>query len=172
MKILTPFLLIGLLLSQAPLSGQAFAGEASLVELKDGSRFYGEVLSLKEGTYTIQSESMGTIKIDESRILSIQKKTDCEGCEKNRKRLTRSDRQHLSNLQRSMMGNQELMEMIQSLQFDPEFMRMLQDPEVMRSLMAGDVAGLMENPNFMKLKDNPNILEIQKKMSEIKPPPQ
>ena len=47
------------------------AGEVRVIELIDGSTITGEVLSLNNGIYVIKSESLGTIKLEESKIRAI-----------------------------------------------------------------------------------------------------
>jgi hypothetical protein len=62
------------------------------------------------------------------------------------------------------MNDQEIMGMIQSLQGDPEFKKVLEDPEVMKAVNAGDVTALMANPQFLKLLNNATVQDIQKKV--------
>ena len=56
------------------------------------------------------------------------------------------------------------MSLIQSLQSDPAFQKMLEDPEIMKAVNAGDVAALMARPDFMNLLNNATVREIQKKV--------
>jgi hypothetical protein len=65
-----------------------------------------------------------------------------------------------------MLRDQDIMTMIQSLQNDPEFQKILRDPEVMRAVNAGDIPALTANPEFMKLLQNSTVQEIQKKVAK------
>jgi hypothetical protein len=129
----------------------AFAGTIREVELKDGSVITGDVVSLSNGIYTIKSESLGTVKIEESKVNVIRPRSSSQGGE-------------AKSLQDKMMSDREVMSLIQSLQNDPEFKKVLEDPDILKAVNAGDIAALMANPKFTKLLNNSTVQEIQKKV--------
>ncbi len=138
-----------------------FAGEIRSIEMTDGSVITGEVLSLSAGTYTIKSDSLGTIRIEESRIRAIRPRSISDSG-------TRRDNLAEANggakaIQKKMIDDQEIMGMIQSLQDDPEFRKVLKDPEVMKAVNSGDVTALMANPQFLKLLNNATVQDIRKR---------
>lgn len=140
----------------------AGAGELKVIELKDGSIITGEVLSLSGGIYTVKSDSLGTIKLEESKIRAIRSRSPEKGSASGGPAAAQgSDTQAL---QQKMMGDQEIMAMIQSLRDDPEFKKVMEDPVVMKAMKDGDVSALMANPQFMKLLNNPTVKEIEKKV--------
>jgi hypothetical protein len=63
-----------------------------------------------------------------------------------------------------MMNDKEVMSKIQSLQNDPEFMKILEDPEVMKAVTSGNVSALMANPQFLKLMNNSTVRDIEQKV--------
>jgi hypothetical protein len=130
----------------------AFAGELREIELRDGSSITGDVVSLSNGIYTIKSESLGTIKIEESKVNAIRKKSSSQGGGE------------ATSLQNKMMSDQEIMGMIQSLQNDPEFKKIMKDPEIMKAVSEGDIPTLMANPKFTRLLNNSTVQKIQKKV--------
>ncbi len=132
----------------------ATAGEVRVIELTDGSLITGEVSSLNNGVYIIKSDSLGTIRLEESKIRAIRSKSSGTNAASTRK---------TSALQEKMFSDQEIMGLIQSLQHDPDFKKALEDPEIMRAVKAGDVPALAANPKFMKLLDNATVKEIQNK---------
>ncbi len=69
-------------------------------------------------------------------------------------------------LQRQMMGNQEIMNLILSLQDDPDVQKVLQDPEVMKAVSDGDINFLMANPGFMRLMDKKAVRDIGTKLQK------
>jgi hypothetical protein len=141
-------------------AGNARAGELRDIELKDGSIITGEVVSLNNGIYTIKSGTLGTLKVEESKVNIIRPKSPPRGpgaAQNN----TSSD---VQTLQHRMMSDQEIMGLILSLQNDPDFKKLLEDPEIMKAVSACDVATLTANPKFMKLLGNPAVQEIQKKV--------
>jgi hypothetical protein len=133
----------------------AFAGEVREIELTDGSTITGEVLSLSSGVYTVKSNSLGTIKVEETKIRAIRARTASGNT---------GTAGELTTLQNKMMSDQEVMGLIQTLQDDPEFRKILEDPEILRAVNAGDISALMGNPRFMKLLNNSTVQEIQKKV--------
>jgi hypothetical protein len=137
----------------------AFAGGLREIELKDGSIITGDVVSLSNGMYTIKSDSLGTVKIEESKVNVIRPKSSPQGAG-----AAKSAGGEALSLQNKMMNDQEIMGMIQSLQNDPEFKKILEDPEVLKAVNEGDTAALMANPKFTKLLNNTTVQEIQKKV--------
>lgn len=138
------------------------AGEPRDIELNDGSVITGEVLSLSGGTYTIKSESLGTIKLEESKVRTIRSKSADSGeSQKSSGSLSGADAR---SIQEKMASDKEIMAMIQSLQNDPEFQKILEDPETMKAVQAGDIPALMANPQFMKLLNHSTVKEIEKKV--------
>jgi len=136
------------------LAGSATAGELREIQLSDGSVVSGEVLSLSGGIYTIKSDTLGTLRLEESKVRVIRPKSSPQD---NAGGDTKS-------LQEKMMSDQEIMGLIPSLQNDPEFKKIMEDSELMKAVAAGDIAVLMADPRFMKLLSNPTVQEIQKKV--------
>lgn len=142
-------------------AGQGYAGDTREIELTDGSVITGEVVSLSKGTYTIRTDSLGLVTVEEAKIRSIRAKgspasvstpSDAGGQEQ--------------SLQKKMMSDPEIMSMIQSLQNDPDFKKILEDPELMRAVQSGDLAALTANPQFMKLLNNQKVQEIHRKVEK------
>jgi hypothetical protein len=136
----------------------ALAGGPREIELRDGSIITGDVVSLSNGIYTIKSESLGTVKIEESKVNVIRPKSSPQGAG-----ASQSAGGEVRSLQIKMMSDQEIMGLIQSLQNDPEFKKILEDPDILKAINAGDIPALMANPKFMKLLNNSTVQEIQKK---------
>jgi hypothetical protein len=136
------------------LAGSSTAGELREIQLSDGSVVSGEVLSLSGGIYTIKSDTLGTLKLEESKVRVIRPKAAPQGSISN----------DAKTLQEKMMSDKEIMALIPSLQNDPEFKKIMDDPELMKAIAAGDIAVLMADPRFVKLLSNPTVQEIQKKV--------
>jgi hypothetical protein len=147
----------------------AYAGEVKEIELNDGTVITGEIVSLNNGVYTIKSESLGTIKLTESKVRTIRMKGPAmvPGVQNTWQQTPHSAdaNAQAQSLQQKMMNDKEVMEKIHSLENDPEFQKILQDPEVMRAVNSGDVAALTANPQFMKLLNNRTVQEIKNKVA-------
>jgi hypothetical protein len=135
--------------------GNAFAGELREIELKDGSVIYGEIVSFSDGIFTLRSKTLGTVKIKESKIRAIRSKASVG-----------QTGDQIQGLQQRMMSDKEIVDMILSLQDDPDVQRVLQDPEIMKAVNSGDINALLSNPKFMKLLESPTIQDITKKVTE------
>jgi len=129
------------------------------IELNDGSVITGEVLSLAGGVYTIRTDSLGTLKIDDAKVRAIRQ----QGAPSSASTGQGGDAKALQN---KMMNDQEIMGMIQSLKDDPQFTKVLEDPEIMNAVNSGDMASLMANPKFIQLLQNPTVRDIQKKAAK------
>jgi len=148
-------LIVGLVLLIGTLLGSASAGELREFELKDGSLIYGEIVSFSDGVFTIRSESLGAVRIEESKIRAIRSRTsEVQG------------QDQIQILQQKMMSDEEIVEKILSLQNDPDVQSILKDPEIMKAVNGGDIDALLSNPKFMKLLENPAIQDIGKKVTE------
>ncbi len=62
---------ISILILLGVLTCNVFAGEVREVELNDGSVICGEIVSSEGGIYTLKSSTLGTVKIEESKIRVI-----------------------------------------------------------------------------------------------------
>jgi hypothetical protein len=135
------------------------AADMRQIELTDGSIVNAEVVSLSQGVYTVKSETLGTIKLPESKIRSIRtqaagRSTDIPG----------KQADDMRSLQDKMMSDREIMSLVRSLGEDPQFRKILEDPAVMKAVEEGNIAALMANPQFLKLLDNATVQDIQKKV--------
>ena len=155
-------LLLFLLLSSLYLAQESLAGEVRAIELRDGSVVTGEVVSLINGKYTIHSGSLGTIQIEESKVLVVRPVAAPPAA--NSGKIPGTPAAEIRTLQDRMMSDQEIMSKIQSLQNDPEFLKIIEDPEIMKAVNSGDISALMANPRFLKLMSNPAIQDIEKKV--------
>jgi hypothetical protein len=148
------------------LCGGVFAGEAGEIELVDGSVIRGEIVSFKEGVYTIRSEAIGSIEINESKIRTIRftsQKTSRGAALGASEGSTPPGSQAL---QHALLSNEEIVPILLSLQNDPEIQEILSDPEIMDAVLAGDLQRLMSNPKFMELLNHPKVRRIQDAFSE------
>ena len=136
-------------------TGELYAGEVRMIELNDGSLLYGKIVSLKDGVYTINTMSLGSVKIEESKIRVIRFKSDDQAA-----------KEQIQAMQKLMLSDKEIINMIASLKNDPDVQKILKDPALMKAINSGDLETLISNPKFLKLLANPKILNIKKKVME------
>jgi len=145
-------LLVGLLL----IAHSAMA-EVREIELKDGSVITGTVRSFDGNTYVIDTNSLGTVSVNNTQIRTIRSAADANS----RQSMSPSD---LMNMQQQLLNDAEVMELIKALQHDPQIQAILNDPQLLKAIAAGDVQALMNNAQFKALMDNPKIQEISNKV--------
>jgi len=134
------------------IAGDASGAEIKHVTLNDGSIIHGEILSLSDGLYTLKSISLGTIKIEESKVQSI---TPLKNIKK-----------EIQTFEQKIMNNAELLNIILPLQDDPDFQKALEDPSIIEAVETGDMNALLSNPKFIKLLNNVTILDIKDKITK------
>jgi hypothetical protein len=139
----------------------ATAGELRQIELTDGSTIAGEVLSMEGGIYTVRSAGLGTVRLEESKIRAIRSGSQLGSPAA---APVNGLAAGVPSIGEKMMNDREVMTLVQSLQNDAEFQKILEDPEIMKAVNAGDIAALTANPRFMKLLSNPTVQDIQKKV--------
>jgi len=142
----------------------AHAGEPAEIELVDGSVVYGEIVSLKNGVYTIDSDSMGSVKIGKSKIRVIRFRSQGMNMDVRENSQKTDKSSDIQDVQKSLLEDQDIFKIILSLQDDPKIQEILKDPETMRAVQSGDIQSLMSNPKFMELLNHPKFREINKKM--------
>jgi hypothetical protein len=133
------------------------AAETREIELTDGSVITGEVVSLSGGIYKVRSTTLGTLRIEASKIRVIRFQgsaapSDAVG--------------QVKSLEDKMLGDSEIIGAILALQNDPDLQKILQDPEIMKAVKTGDIAALMRNPEFMKLLNKQAVQDINKKLAQ------
>ncbi len=155
--------IVGLLVMATP----AAAGEIREIRLTDGGILYGEVIGVSDGHFSVRTETLGTVRIPESRVSVIRKR----GAPAAAPSPTRAAPEtpaapsvlgpQLAGIARMLMGDESVMKAIRALESDPAVRKVLDDPAAMAAVQSGDIATLMANPDFMKLLAHPKIQKIQ-----------
>lgn len=136
-----------------------FAQNVKSIQLQDGSTLKGKVVALEGGVYTIQTQNLGTIELNEEEILNIgSNQTNTPAPSGN------IDYQ-MQQMQRTMMSDPSILEDIQELAEDPEFLKIIQDPEFMNAVQQKDVNKLENNPSANQLMKNPKMKNLIDKIN-------
>jgi hypothetical protein len=144
------------------IAGSAHAGEVKVIELTDGSIITGEVVSLNRGVYTVRSESLGTVTVEDSRVKAIRARGSV-GVSSSSAATSSAE---ISSITEKMIADGEIMDMIQTLKNDPSFQKAMEDPAILDAVKNGDTAALMANPKFLEIMNNATVRDIQKKMQK------
>jgi hypothetical protein len=145
------------LVVMAALSNADGAAAATLV-LKDGTVVHGDIKTLQDGVYTVETESLGTLRVDELNVRTIDHGDErMMGSPTNGAASTQAE---LQAMQLQILQTPNLLSMIQSLKNDPEVQAILADPEIMNALTSGDYTALMNNPKIVALTSNSKVREV------------
>ena len=143
-----------------------FAGDPMHIELNDGSVIIGKIISFEDGVYTIRSDTVGTINIDESRIRIIRSTSAAKYSEGSTKQSGAQINQQVEVIKKQMMSDEEIMQTILSLNSDPQFQEIMKDPEILNAINSGDIDTLKSNQNFMDLLNHEKVGQIKKRLEE------
>ena len=136
------------------------------VELTDGSSLIGEVISLEDGVYTIDSSALGKTRINASDVARIESRASGTG------RAVPGGASSISsqveNYRASLTADPEISSMISSLASDSQLQSLLKDPEIVSAVTSADVPSLMKSDKFMDFMDNPRLREIMEKLRRKK----
>lgn len=124
-----------------------------VIQLKDGSRIHGEVLSMQSGTYSVKTRSIGVIKVKSDQVQSIGGGAQYPAVEKPAEATIQS-------IQSSLTSNQSVMSNILTLQDDPAMQAVLSDPAVMQAVQNMDIQALAKNPKIRALMNSPKMQRI------------
>lgn len=146
----------------------AFSGKTSKIILVDGSTIYGKVISIENGKYKIQSDTLGTVSLDESKIQSFnfsssEKKRISAETQTAPAQLMK--RPEVKSIQEKILQNDQILEMILALQNDPTVQSIINNPHLKKAIDTGDINALLNSTEFLKLMDNSTVKKIQDKVT-------
>lgn len=137
----------------AALAAPDAAVSAATITLRDGSVVHGEIRSVQDDAYTIETDTLGTVRVRKQDIRTID--YDHEPAAE-----SSPGAADLQALQLRLMQSPNLLSAIQALQEDPDVQAVLSDPEIMSAIASGDYAALLDNPKIVALTRNPKMREI------------
>ena len=142
----------------------AIAEQISTIELIDGGVIHGRIVSQQDGRYLIQTDTLGTVTVDEGkiRVIRINHGPSPESAPTNPP--LQASPKDVQDLQKSIMENETIMQKVLSLQNDPRMQEILQDPEIIKAINTGNFTALLSNPKFLELMNSTEIQEIQKEI--------
>jgi hypothetical protein len=144
------------------------AGETRSIELTDGSTVVGEVVSVIDGTYTVNTPKLGTITLKDADIRAITAKATGNPAstttQPDASAANAGKAGEMADLQKRIMNDPSMAGSMTTLQNDPAFKQILQDPEIIKAIQSGDLNSLQSNPKIQNLTQNPSVQDIYKKL--------
>jgi hypothetical protein len=138
------------------------AASAATVVLRDGTVIQGEVKSLQDGVYTIETASVGTVRVRAADVRSIDeegKPPSASGAGQPPP-TSSSGVDPLDAVKSQIAADPKVLAAVLALQNDPAVLAVFSDPEVMKAIAANDYAALTSNPKIVALMQNPKVREI------------
>lgn len=138
------------------------ADDTRILELTDGSVISGQIISLKNGVYTIVSPTLGQVQLRDSEILSIRSGSASYRIMQSSPQNFNSEQSDktFAEIQSRIMAEPETRSLVMSLQQDPEILAILNDPAIMQAIATRDMEALRNNPKIRQLEGNPTIRKI------------
>lgn len=135
---------------------------AATVVLRDGTVIQGEVKSLQDGVYTIETASVGTLHVRAQDVSSIDEggKPPSTAGPGQPAKGPPPGADALDAAKSQIVADPKLLATVLALQNDPAVLAVLADPEVMKAMAAGDYDTLMHNAKILALMQNPKVREI------------
>lgn len=130
---------------------------AATLVLKDGAVIHGEITSLENGVYRVNSPTLGKVRVRKVDVRTID---HSGGATLGQNSQASPSSQEVQALQTQMMQDPNLMAKIQALQSDPQIQAVLSDPEIMRAIAAGDYGALLNHPKIQALSRNAGVRDI------------
>ena len=149
------------------LASMAYGGQKHTVELTDGSRIEGEVISLENGRYTLRTAHLGEIKVEASKVRKIETSHESAGPQGNLPEIpdAATIKTEMDKMQSTMMQNPEIMKTIAECLTDPGFQEMLKDPAINGAIQSQDIKTLLSNEKFSNALKHPKIQEIKRQLA-------
>ena len=164
MKKIIPFVVLFVYFFIAP----ALSSQLNKIELNDGSTIIGEISGLSNGKYTINSQEIGILQIDETKIKQITPANAPKDPGFKQSQANNLYSEKIETMKNKLMSDPETMGMITSLQNDPQIKDIINDPEIINAVKSGDTTSLMNNAKLIRLQSNPIIQDIKRKTEEEK----
>jgi hypothetical protein len=145
----------------AIISSFLLANSAKTIVLKDGNKINGEVMSLQNGVYTIKTQSLGNVKIDEVQIDAIySNKTKTISTQRIRRL-----RSPNSNSSTKLMNSASMMNMnpalIQQMMSNPNYVKIINNPDIIKAVQGGDMSAIMQSEDFKTLMNSMSADDMQ-----------
>jgi hypothetical protein len=136
---------------------------AETIVLIDGTRLSGKVLSMNNGVYTIDTTSLGKVRVKSSQVTSISSGDGNSGSASATNEFSAIQDQTFQSLQSAISKDKDAMAAIMQLQNDPLMHAILADKEIMDAVAKGDYGALAENSKIQRLMNHQSVKSISRK---------
>jgi hypothetical protein len=134
--------------------------------LKDGATFQGHLSSVENGTYTVESPTLGNVKLKETDVLSITSSEQplvTPSLNVPKLANTAASQEQMQAMQAKIASDPAIMADIQALASNPQLMQALADPALLTAVAQGPQA-LQGNPAVEELFKDPQMQALIQKI--------
>jgi hypothetical protein len=146
------------------LASASFAAESKIITLQDGSKVKGTIIGMDNGSYVVESPSIGEVRIPDSNITSITTSEQPEVPAQPQEPSNITATPEFKAVQTQVMSSPETLGDIQKLLDDPEIMAVLSDPGFAKAIQSGNMTSLGSDPRLKSLSENPKIQALIQKI--------
>jgi hypothetical protein len=138
------------------------------IELKDGSVINGQIVSYANGVYTINTDTLGEIKVEAAKISKIESiNTPLTNTAVNSIAQTGNLTQsQMDSYKQALMNDPKNAAIIAELAADPQIQELAKDPQIVDAAKAGDIGTLMKNEKFMNTVRSRKVKESIKELNQ------
>jgi len=145
-----------------------YCGQTSRIELIDGSVINGEIVSLANGSYSINTASLGVIKVDTLKVAKIESvQPSAPSAILNSSVQPNSlTSEQINSYKQKIMSNPENVAAIKSLATNPQVQALAQDPEIVNAVKSGNIQELINNKKLIAVLGSSEVEETVKKVKQ------
>ena len=126
-----------------------------------------DIVDYSNGIYTIDSESLGRLLLDDVKIRSIR--SGFAGSERTEELYSTlpapAALSQLEQIRHRIISNPDVLAQVMSLQQDPDLIAILNDPQIMQAVMSGQIGVLQNHPKINQLQSNPTVRSIMRTLN-------
>ena len=149
------------LISTLSICQNSYAQNLKTIKLKDGSQIKGNISSLNNGVYSVET-SFGAIEVAENNIVNIAS----EGCSLQPQSKPKQENQ-MMEYEQKFLNNPQMMSELRTIAQDPEILSAFSDPEFAQAAANRDFQKIQNNPKFKELLRNPKMQKLINSASQI-----
>lgn len=135
--------------------------------LKDGSLIIGTVTKMENGVYTVVSEHLGEMQINDQDIANIQSGNDNvlvnDTSSNNENTQSSNLKTQVQAMQGTILSDPEMMKDIMGLMDDPEIQTLLTDKAFVSDVTSMDQNKMQNNDKIQALMNNPKMKKLMEK---------
>ncbi|HNW38933.1 MAG TPA: hypothetical protein PL125_05320 [Candidatus Omnitrophota bacterium] len=146
-----------------------YCGQVSKIELVDGSVINGEIVSYLNGVYTVNTASVGEVKVAGDKVAKIEAAKYASSGTLTTDLVVKADdpaSSQVSAYGKKLMKNPENVAVIKNVIGDPKLQEIAQDPQLQEAAQKGDIQALLKNPKFMEMVNSQEMQEAVKKLKK------